>query len=429
MRSGRLRSLVVAAAVALAACATTQRSPAPTAGATNGSTGSGAPAASTLPGASGGPGTAGPAVSRPPSAFDDIALALEPFTRVDGSPLALAAPDDGTDRLFVATQGGMVWIVKRDGTVLPDPMLDLTSVVRSGGEQGLLGIAVRPQFPIDPRVFVDYTNVDGDTVVASLTLDPSNPDRLDPASLRQVLFVDQPFPNHNGGAVMFGPDGYLYISLGDGGGGGDPQGNGQDTGALLGKILRIDVDATTGSLAYAIPADNPFAAGGGRGEVWLYGLRNPWRTSFDRATADLWIGDVGQDAWEEVDVARAGVSGLNFGWNEMEGSHCYNAERCRPLGLTLPVADYGRDLGCTVIGGYVYRGTTYPTLVGAYVFADYCTGRLFVIDSASTGVLSPITVGGLGKGGEIAAFGEDVHGELYVVTLGGDISRIVVAPG
>lgn len=334
----------------------------------------------------------------------------------------MAAPDDGTGRLFVAAQDGRVWIVGRDGAVGPAPMVDLGPRLRSGGEQGLLGIATHPAFPTDPRVFVNYTDRSGDTIVASLTLDPANPDRLDPGSHRRLLFVDQPFANHNGGAVLFGADGSLYISLGDGGGGGDPHRNGQSLRSLLGKILRIDVDATENSAPYAVPADNPFASGGGLPEIWHWGLRNPWRLSFDRSTGDLWIGDVGEGAWEEIDVARAGSSGLNFGWNEMEGAHCYGGD-CSTDGLTLPVSEYGRDLGCTVIGGYVYRGARFPFLAGAYLFADYCTGRIFAIDAASTDLVAPVTVGN--GSGRIAAFGEDAEGELYVLALEGDVSRVV----
>jgi glucose/arabinose dehydrogenase len=382
------------------------------------------------------PGTSGPAATKAPGAsvatgaptgsaaqLSDLAIALEPFASVPGGPLAIAAPSDGSGRLFVAAQDGKVWVVEADGTTRPEPLVDLTGRLRSGGEQGLLGIALHPGFPTDPRVFVDYTDKAGDTIVASLTLDPRDPNRLDPASHRQLLFVDQPFANHNGGAVAFGPDGYLYVSLGDGGSGGDPQGNGQNTNALLGKILRLDINVPAGDQGYAIPSDNPFANGGGRGEVWLYGLRNPWRLSFDRANGDLWIGDVGQNAFEEVDVARAGTGGLDFGWNRMEGSHCFRSDRCQRDGLTLPVSDYGRDLGCTVIGGYVYRGSMYPFLAGTYLFTDYCSGQIFALDASSNGLVLPITVGTGGSG--ISAFGEDAGGGLYVTALDGTVSKVV----
>jgi glucose/arabinose dehydrogenase len=364
--------------------------------------------------------TAAPATSDPQ--LDHIVITLQPFATVPGAPLAMAAPDDGTGRLFVVDQTGSIWIVDASGSTRSEPLVNLDALVRSGGEQGLLGLALHPRFPMDPRAFVNYTNRDGDTIVASLSLDPANHDRLDPASHKQLLFVDQPFANHNGGAVLFGPEGKLYLSLGDGGSGGDPRGNGQNTDALLGKILRIDVDGAAAG-PYIVPPDNPFANGGGAPEIWHWGMRNPWRMSFDRATGDLWIGDVGQDAWEEVDVSRTGVGGLNFGWNAMEGSHCYNGRTCDSTGLTFPVAEYGHDLGCTVIGGYVYRGTRYPFLVGTYLLADYCTGTIFAIDAATNGVVKPVVVGA--GGSEISAFGEDVDGELYVTHLGGDVSRVV----
>jgi glucose/arabinose dehydrogenase len=363
--------------------------------------------------------TTAPATSNPQ--LDHLLITLEPFATVPGAPLAIAATDDGTGRLFVVDQAGLIWIVDRNGSTRTDPLVDLRSALRSGGEQGLLGLALHPTFPTDPRAFVNYTNKDGDTIVASLSLDPSNPDRLDPSSSRQLLFVDQPYANHNGGAVLFGPDGKLYLSLGDGGSGGDPRGNGQNKDTLLGKILRIDIDA--GAAPYAIPPDNPFAGGGGSPEIWHWGMRNPWRMSFDRQTGDLWIGDVGQGAWEEADVSRNGVGGLNFGWNVMEGSHCYETRTCDSTGLTFPVAEYGHDQGCTVIGGYVYRGTRYPFLVGTYLMADYCSGTIFAIDAAANGLVKPVVVGS--GGSQISAFGEDADGELYVTHLGGEVSRVV----
>ena len=371
----------------------------------------------------GSPEATAPLPTNAPPQLDRISISLEPFAQVPDAPVAIAAPDDGTGRLFVAARDGRVWVVGRDGNMVREPMVDLRSRIRSGGEQGLLGIATHPTFATDPRVFVNYTNQDGDTVVASLALDPANPDRMDPGSHTRLLFVDQPFSNHNGGGVLFGPDGYLYLSLGDGGGGGDPLDSGQDLQSLLGKILRIDVDAASGDSPYAAPRDNPFAAGGGRPEIWHLGLRNPWRLSFDRANGDLWIGDVGQGTWEEVDVARRGAGGgLNFGWNVMEGAHCFGGD-CSTDGLTLPISEYGRELGCTVIGGYVYRGARFPFLVGAYLFLDYCTGRMFAIDAGATELVAPVTVGN--GSGQISAFGEDTDGELYVTSLDGDVSRVI----
>ena len=350
-------------------------------------------------------------------------MSLEPFTNVKGSPLAIAAPDDGSGRLFVVAQDGRIWVVDADGTVHPDPMVDLRDFLVSGGEQGLLGLALHPGFPSDPRVYVDYTTGTKD-VVSTLSLDPNDPDKLDPASLNQILAVDDPFPNHNGGDLLFGPDGYLYAFFGDGGSGGDPLGSGQNRDALLGKVLRLDIDHPNGDVPYSAPAGNPFLGGGGRDEIWLMGVRNPWRNSFDRATGDLWIGDVGQGAWEEVDVARAGVGGLNLGWNVMEGNHCYPPDaQCSNAGLTPPVTEYGHDLGCTVVGGYVYRGTRYPALVGVYLFADYCSGRIFALDPRTDAFREPVEVGNAGS--NVSSFGEDVAGELYITQLNGDVSRLV----
>ena len=354
-----------------------------------------------------------------------VSITLEPYAVVPGSPLAITAPRDGSGRLLVATKLGQIRII-RDGALDPQPMLDIADLVSGGYEQGLLGIAVHPAFPDDPRIVVDYTNVDGDTVVASYRLDPADPDRLDPASAVTILAVDQPFANHNGGAVAFGPDGYLYIALGDGGGGGDPLETGERLDTLLGKILRVDIDAAgSGDAAYATPADNPFVGvPGARPEIWLTGLRNPWRMAFDRATGDLWMGDVGQDLWEEVDVARAGVGGLDFGWDRMEGAHCFEpATGCRTAGLTLPVAEYGRDLGCTIIGGAVYRGAAQPLLAGGYIFGDYCSGRLWAIPATAGGPVDPVRVGTAASG--LAGFGEDEAGELYAANLDGAISRVV----
>jgi glucose/arabinose dehydrogenase len=344
-----------------------------------------------------------------------VTVTLE--TVVDGlsSPLAAVNAGDGSGRLFVAEQGGQIRVV-RDGKLLPDPFLDVSAEISAGGERGLLGLAFHPNFPDDPRFFVDYTDANGDTRVSSFTVDPANPDRAVPGSEKQLLFVEQPYANHNGGGLAFGPDGDLYIALGDGGSGGDPHGNGQKLSTMLGKILRVDVggpDATT----YTVPPDNPFVGtSAAEPSIFLYGLRNPWRLSFDRTTGDLWIGDVGQSNWEEIDVARAGTSGQNFGWNRMEGSHCFRPQTgCDESGLTLPVAEYSHQSGCTVIGGYVYRGSAQPALAGGYLFTDYCSGNIWAIDAASDRPQKPVEVGQ--GGASLSSFGEDESGELYVTAL------------
>ena len=324
-------------------------------------------------------------------------------------------------------KGGRIRIV-RDGQLVSAPFLDLSAKVSRGGEQGLLGLAFHPDYPDDPRIFVNYTDEAGDTHIASFTVDPSDPDRADPSSEQELLFVDQPYANHNGGVVAFGPDGYLYIGLGDGGSGGDPHGNGQKLGVLLAKVLRIDVDGTADGKAYAIPPDNPFVSRAGAApEIFALGLRNPWRFSFDRANGDLWIGDVGQGAWEEIDVVRVGTSGQDFGWNRMEGAHCFRPSHgCEQAGLTMPVAEYGHDAGCTVIGGHVYRGAAQTALAGGYVFADYCSGTIWAIDPTRNGPTEPTVVGETEA--SVTSFGEDEAGELYVTDIrGGRLLRVVAS--
>ena len=311
------------------------------------------------------------------------------------SPVDVADPGNGSGRLFVVEQRGRIRTIDQN-RLTDQPFLDISSEVKSGGEQGLLGLAFHPNFPTDPRFFVDYTDLDGDTVISEFRVNRADADVADAGSERRLLDIDQPFANHNGGGVVFGPDGKLYIAMGDGGSGGDPQGNGQRTDTLLAKILRIDIDSSDGTQRpYGIPADNPFVGvTGASPEIWLTGLRNPWRIRFDRATGDLWIGDVGQAAWEEIDVARAGVGGLNFGWNVMEGFHCFApSEGCDRTGLTLPVAEYGHDLGCAVIGGVVVRDAGQPSFDGWYVFSDSCSGNLWLLDPAGEGRREPALLG------------------------------------
>ncbi len=420
MRTRQRSSLVIAAVAALAVAGCTVARPTGTPAASGAGQATTAPSS---PAPSGAPSSPEPTIDTSGLDVERIAITLDPFATVPGDPLAIATPDDGSGRLFVATRDARIWVVEADGTVAATPMINLEDSIQSGGEQGLLGIAAHPSFPSDPRVFIGYTNNGGDDVVASLRLDEGDPNRLDPESLEPILVVDDFAGNHNGGAVLFGPDGYLYAFLGDGGGGGDPQENGQDLDALLGKILRLDIDNATGDEGYAIPPDNPFVGRNGADEIWHWGVRNPWRASFDRATGDLWFGDVGQGSWEEIDVSPAGLGGLNYGWNVMEGAHCYGGDGCDRDDLTLPVTEYGRDLGYTVIGGYVYRGEAYPFLRGAYLFSDYGTGLIFAIDAATRDLVDPVQVGS-GNGG-MSAFGEDADGELYITNLDGSILKVV----
>jgi glucose/arabinose dehydrogenase len=336
---------------------------------------------------------------------------------------------DGSGRLFVVEQAGRIRVVK-DGTLVEKPFLDITGRIASGGERGLLGLAFHPDYPTDPRFFVNYTDRDGNTVVSSFTVSGTDPDVADPDSETALMHIGQPFANHNGGAVVFGPDGMLYIATGDGGSGGDPQGNGQRLDTHLGKVLRIEVDpkaGTTGSTtAYGIPNDNPFFnQAEAEPEIWLYGLRNPWRMRFDRDTGDLWIGDVGQNAWEEVDVVRAGQKGLNFGWNTMEGNHCFNPPTgCDQTGLTLPVAEYvNGDIGCAVIGGVVVRDPSQGRLDGGYLFGDACSDNLWVMDPAGDQLREAALVAKMGR--SLSSIGEAEDGSVYATSLGsGELLRI-----
>jgi glucose/arabinose dehydrogenase len=355
-----------------------------------------------------------------------VSLSLEPVADRLVGPLAVTHAGDASGRIFVVEQRGQIRIV-RDGRLAGNPFLDVGDRITAGGERGLLGLAFHPSFPDDPRLFVNYTDLEGDTAVSSFTVQSADADLADPSSEAVLLRIDQPFSNHNGGALAFGPDGFLYISTGDGGGGGDPRDRGQRLDTLLGKILRIDVDGDAVDGRYAIPADNPFADGqGGEPEILHFGLRNPWRMSFDRGTGDLWIGDVGQGSWEEVDVARAGAAGLNFGWNRVEGFECFEPPDCDPRQYTAPVTAYGHDLGCSVVGGAVYRGASQPLLEGGYVYSDYCGGNLWVLDPTRDGPLDGTLVAEPGR--QISAIGEDESGELFATDLGsGELLHIVAA--
>lgn len=339
------------------------------------------------------------------------------------SPVDLAAPPDDVDRIFIVEKPGRIRIV-RDGSLLPTAFLDISGLTSGGSEQGLLGLAFHPSFATNGYFYVDYTDGGGDTRIVRYTVS-ANPDVADPASALPILSQPQPFSNHNGGRIAFGPDGMLYIGMGDGGSGGDPQGHGQNPATLLGSILRIDVDAGS---PYAIPADNPFVSHPtARRETWAYGLRNPWRFSFDRATGDLYIGDVGQNALEEISFQPGGSGGgVNYGWNTMEGSACYSpATGCDPTGLEPPIFEYSHGEGCSVSGGYVYRGTDVPGLTGRYLFADFC--ETWVRSFRLSGGVAVDLIDHSAEFGQIpgiVSFGEDALGELYVISLDGTVYKI-----
>jgi glucose/arabinose dehydrogenase len=343
------------------------------------------------------------------------------------NPLYLTHADD--ERLFVVEQVGRVQIIE-NGRLRPQPFIDLRDRVGSvGSEQGLLSIAFHPQYgqPDTPgfgKFYVNYTNYGGDTVISRFSVDPADPNLADKTSETVLLTVDQPYPNHNGGLLKFGPDGYLYVGLGDGGSANDPLNSGQSPNTLLGSILRLDV--SDGGEQYRIPADNPFLNDSNRfNEIWAFGVRNPWRFSFDRLTGDLYMADVGQNKWEEVNFQPGDSSGgENYGWNKMEGTHCFPSDPCDPTGLILPIAEYGHDQGCSITGGYVYRGPDFPQMNGNYFFGDYCTGVIWRIYPDGAGGWETVQV--LDSDLVLTSFGEDVRGELYAMdrTMG-SIFRIV----
>ena len=336
--------------------------------------------------------------------------------------VGMTYPPDGSDRLYVVLQPGRIVFFPNDREVdSAELFLDIRDRVNDRGEEeGLLGLAFDPQYADNGHFYVYYSASGPRRSVVS-RFSASADGRAGPGSERILLEVPQPFSNHNGGQIAFGPDGYLYIALGDGGSRGDPQGNGQDLGTLLGSILRIDVSTVDSTGAYAVPADNPFVGhSGARPEIWASGLRNPWRFSFDRATGDLWTADVGQNRFEEVDIIRPG---LNYGWNIMEGEECFARSDCDRTGLEIPVAEYGREDGCSVTGGYVYRGSSLPSLYGAYVYGDYCSGRIWALRHDGDEVTEHMQI--VDSGLRIPSFAEDAAGELYVLSFDGTIYRLV----
>lgn len=348
-----------------------------------------------------------------------VSLRAVPVASGLSNPLYLTAPA-GDARLFIVEQGGRVRIV-RNGALVAQPFLDISSRITSGGERGLLSIAFHPQYATNGYVYASFTDLAGDTRIERYTVSPTNPDVVNPASVSLVLSVAQPFANHNGGLVVFGPDGMFYVGLGDGGSGGDPQNNGQSTSTLLGKILRLDVTSAT---PYAIPPGNPFIGqSGARPEIWALGLRNPWRFSFDRVGGQLYVADVGQNRWEEIHVVPANRAGVNYGWRVLEGNECYNATTCNTQGLERPLLTYSHDEGCSITGGAVYRGSLVPGIVGHYFYSDYCTGflRSFRYQGGQAVDQRSWNVGALGS---VLSFGEDAAGELYILSANGRVYRL-----
>jgi glucose/arabinose dehydrogenase len=337
------------------------------------------------------------------------------------SPVHLTAPA-GDARLFVIEQSGRIRIVS-GGVLLPTPFLDLADRLTSGGERGLFSMAFDPDYATTGYFWVNYTDLDGDTRVERYRVS-GDPNIADPASALLVLEVEQPYPNHNGGQIAFGPDGMLYIGMGDGGSGGDPDDHGQTLSTLLGAMLRIDV----GTAPYVIPPDNPYVGSPSvRPEIWAHGLRNPWRFSFDAPGGMLYIADVGQNQLEEINAVPAADDGVNYGWNIMEGSQCYGADSCDQTGLTLPVHEYTHAEGCSVTGGHVYRGDLLTGLQGHYFYSDYCTGFLRSFRLAGGGATDheEWDVGGLGQ---VLSFGEDASGELYVLSRNGRVYQLQPGP-
>ena len=389
------------------------------------------PVGAPIAGASAGPVSA-LAIDAPPEAvIADGQPAFEPLVELDLEPVfpalafdrmvGLYYPATDSERLYAVLQEGNIVSIAND----PDAdshrvFLDLTDRVgRAGNEEGLLGLAFDPAYARNGFFYVYYSAASPRRSVISRFRAPG--EGADPSSELIILEIGQPHSNHNGGEIAFGPDGFLYIGLGDGGSAGDPSGNGQDLGTLLGTILRIDVALIDEHGGYVVPADNPFVGKSGtRPEIWAYGLRNPWRFSFDRLSGDLWTADVGQNRYEEVDLI---LPGSNYGWNTMEGAHCFAERDCSGVGLVLPVAEYGRADGCSVTGGYVYRGSRLPSLYGAYVYGDFCSGRIWALRFDGRAVTEHIQIADTDL--QISAFAEGPDGELFVVSFTRRVYRFV----
>ncbi|KAA9133588.1 hypothetical protein F3N42_03065 [Marinihelvus fidelis] len=345
-------------------------------------------------------------------------LVLTPFSDHD-RVTDIRHAGDGSGRLYIVQQNGRVETLDAEGQPL-GRLLDLSDRISGGNEQGLLSLAFAPDFGVSGLAYAWYTDVDGTAVLSRLRRDASDPGQLDPASETVLLSVPQPFRNHNGGRLQFGPDGYLYLSIGDGGSGGDPMGHGQNSGTLLGSVIRIDVDPASES--FTIPGDNPFVGQAGADEIWATGLRNPWRMSFDTLTGELYIADVGQGAREEINVQPAtGAAGRNYGWNTMEGSTCFNADSCDTTGLVLPDWEYDHGLGCSVTGGEVYRGNVYPALQGVYLYADFCSGTVWGLDRVDGAWRNRVMAQ---TGMNITTFGQAEDGRLLLAAVGEGVFAI-----
>jgi len=345
-------------------------------------------------------------------------ISLEVFASGFSNPVDMKHAGD--DRLFVVEQSGSIKILNADGTTNTTPFLNISGDVSGGSEQGLLGLAFHPDYATNGYFFVHYTDNGGDTQVSRFSVSIGDPDLADPGSEFPIIDYTQPFANHNGGSLNFGPDGFLYIGSGDGGSGGDPGNRAQNTELLLGKLLRIDVDNPSGGNNYGIPADNPFAGDPPNAEeIWAYGLRNPWKFTFDRDTGDVWIADVGQNTIEEINKAGGSEAGLNYGWRCYEGSNTFNTANCPdPSELTFPIAEYTHAFGFSITGGYVYRGTEYNNISGYYFAADFGTGLIATVSPTDE-------YNNLGTfGGNWSTFGEDLAGELYIANYNGQISKI-----
>lgn len=356
-------------------------------------------------------------------------IALQSFATGFSSPVEIAHPE-GDSRLFVVQQRGLIRILNTNGTINSTPFLNLVGTVStSGNERGLLGLAFHPNYATNGFFYVNYTRIsDGATVIArySVSADPNVANTTGTI----LMTINQPFSNHNGGCIKFGPDGYLYIGMGDGGSGGDPNGYAQNltvdsanpTRVFLGKMLRIDVDTTDGALNYGIPPTNPFASTAGIREIWAYGLRNPWKFTFNRVNGDLWIGDVGQNAFEEVNKIVAPLpTGLNFGWRCYEGNAAYNTSGCAAMStMVFPVAQYDHSTGCSVTGGYYYTGSMYPNFANNYFYTDYCDNKIRILNTSNAVTTTASFTG------NFSTFGEDKNGELYVAGISnGTIYKII----